>query len=116
MNYWDQTGLGRTVVLRRQPVRIVEGQAEGGYTDAYELVCCDCGDHPGLGYREVPAELQRVRGPYRFAEGIAAYQRHVQRYHGQWANHQPGRATRSQRGSPAWMTRSPGQRPGLRGP
>src|SRR6516165_2305777 len=35
----DQTGLGWTVVLRRQPVRIVAGQAEGGYTDAYELVC-----------------------------------------------------------------------------
>ena len=79
----DQTGLGWTVVLRRQPVRLVEGRAEGGYTDAYELVCCDCGDHPGLDYREIPAGLRRIRGPYRFAEGIAAYQRHVQRYHGQ---------------------------------
>jgi hypothetical protein len=89
MNDGDQTGLGWTVVLRRQPVRIVDGRAEVGYTDVYELVCCDCGDYPGLDYREVPAELQRVRGPYHFVEGIAAYQRHVQRYHGQRANHQP---------------------------
>jgi hypothetical protein len=49
----DQAGLGWTVVLRRQPVRIVAGRAEGGYTDAYELVCCECGDHPDLDYREV---------------------------------------------------------------
>ena len=83
MNDRDQAGLGWTVVLRRQPVRIVEGWQEGGYTDVYELVCCDCGDHPGLDYREVPAELQRIRGPYRFAEGVAAYQLHIQRNHGQ---------------------------------
>ena len=83
MSDQDQTGLGWTVVLRRQPVRIVEGWPEGGYTDVYELVCCDCGDPPGLDYREVPAELQRIRGPYRFAEGVAAYQRHIQRNHGQ---------------------------------
>ena len=82
MNDRDQAGLGWTVVLRRQPVRIVKGWPEGGYTDAYELVCCDCGDHPGLDYREVPAELQRIRGPYQFAEGIAAYQTHVQQHHG----------------------------------
>ena len=46
MNEPDEIGLGWTVVLRRQPVRLVEGRAEGGYTDAYELVCCECGDHP----------------------------------------------------------------------
>ena len=77
----DQTGLGWTVVLRRQPVRIVAGQAEGGYTDAYELVCCECGDHPDLDYREVAPKLQHIRGPYQIAAGIAAYERHVSRYH-----------------------------------
>jgi hypothetical protein len=41
------------VVLRRQPARIVEGEVQGGYTDAFEIVCCDCGDHPDLDYRDV---------------------------------------------------------------
>ena len=53
----DQLGLGWTVVLRRQPVRIVAGRAEGGYTDVYELVCWECGDDPDLDYGEVPPEL-----------------------------------------------------------
>jgi hypothetical protein len=63
MNEPDQTGLGWTVVLRRQPVRLVAGRAEGGYTDAYELVCCECGDHPDADYREVSPELRQIRGP-----------------------------------------------------
>lgn len=46
MNDRDQAGLGWTVVLRRQPARIAEGRAEGGHSDAYELVCRECGDHP----------------------------------------------------------------------
>jgi hypothetical protein len=32
----------------------MDGQPEGGYTGMFEIICCDCGDHPGLGYREVP--------------------------------------------------------------
>ena len=40
-------GHGWTVVLRRMPIRIVAGRQEGGYTDAFEIVCCDCGDDPG---------------------------------------------------------------------
>jgi len=67
---------GWTVVLRRQPVRSVEGQPEGGYTDVFELICCDCGDDPDLDYCEVSPELQRVRGPYPVAAGIAAYEQH----------------------------------------
>ena len=34
-----QPGHGSGVVLRRQPVRIVDGHVEGGYTDMYELLC-----------------------------------------------------------------------------
>jgi len=34
-----QPGHGSGAVLRRQPVRIVEGHVEGGYTDMYELLC-----------------------------------------------------------------------------
>jgi len=67
---------GWTVVLRRQPVRMVEGRAEGGYADVFELICCDCGDDPGLDYREVSPRLQLVRGPYPIAAGVAAYEQH----------------------------------------
>jgi hypothetical protein len=77
----DQPGLGWTVVLRRQPVRIVDGHPEGGYNDAFKIVCCDCGDHPDLDYSEVPPELRQVRGPYSVADGIAAYVAHVGCYH-----------------------------------
>ena len=77
----DQLVDGWTVVLRRQPAHMVEGRPEGGYTDLYEIVCCDCGDHPYLDYREASPELQRVRGPYLVADGIAAYVQHVRLYH-----------------------------------
>jgi hypothetical protein len=80
---YDEPTLGWTVVLRRQPVRIVEGRQEGGYADAYELICCDCGDDPDLDYRDVSPELQRVRGPYTLAAGIAAYGMHVGLQHSQ---------------------------------
>jgi hypothetical protein len=72
----DQRGDGWTVVLRRQPARMVAGQPEGGYADVFELICCDCGDDPGLDYREVSPKLQLVRGPYPIADGVAAYEHH----------------------------------------
>ena len=72
-----QPGHGRTTSLRRQPARIVEGRAEGGYTDAFELICCDCGDHPYLDYSEVSARLQRIRGPYPMRAGLAAFENHL---------------------------------------
>jgi hypothetical protein len=77
----DRPGHGWTVVLRRQPVRMVDGRPEGGYTDAFEIVCCDCGDHPDLDYSDVSPELRQVRGPYLIADGIAAYRAHVGLYH-----------------------------------
>ena len=77
----DQPRDGWTVVLRRQPASMVEGRPEGGYTDLYEIVCCDCGDHPYMDYREVSPALQRVRGPYPVADGITAYVQHVRLYH-----------------------------------
>jgi hypothetical protein len=58
----DQPGGGWTVVLRRRPARVVEGRPEGGYTDAFEIICCDCGDHPDLDYSEVSPERQRSAG------------------------------------------------------
>jgi len=73
-------GYDWTLVLRRQPARIVDGQPQGGYTDVFELICCDCGDDPDLDYRHVPSGLQQIRGPYPIVAAIAAYERHV-RHH-----------------------------------
>jgi hypothetical protein len=83
MRTCDQPALGWTLVLRRQPVRTVESWPEDGYTDVFELICCDCGDHPDLDYRDLSAELQRIRGPYPLATGIAAYGKHLA------LNHEP---------------------------
>ena len=77
MTTGDLPSHGWTVVLRRQPVRMVEGQPEGGYTDLFEIICCDCGDDPDLDYHDVSPELQRIRGPYPIAAGVAAYRKHV---------------------------------------
>jgi hypothetical protein len=72
-----QPGHGMTASIRRQPVRIVEGRREGGYGDAFEIVCCDCGDHPYWDYSEISPSLQRIRGPYTvMAAGLAAYEQH----------------------------------------
>jgi hypothetical protein len=87
----DQPALGWTVVLRRQPARIVEGRPEGGYTNAFELICCACGDHPDLDYRDISAELQRIRGPYPIAAGVAAYKKHLELRHRRQPAHQAGR-------------------------
>ncbi len=72
-----QPGHGPTAVLRNQPVRIVDGRAEGGYNDVYELICPSCGDRPDLDYFEVPPRLQWLRGPRTLEEGVAAYGRHL---------------------------------------
>src|SRR5215472_5950197 len=74
---FGRPGRDWTVVLRRQPARIVAGQAEGGYTDVFEIICCDCGDDPDLDYRDVPPVLQRIRGAYPIAAGVAAYEQHL---------------------------------------
>jgi hypothetical protein len=77
---FGRPGVDWTLVLRRQPSRIVAGRAEGGCTSLYEIICCDCGDDPGLDYREISTELQRIRGPYQLAAGITAYEDHRGRH------------------------------------
>jgi hypothetical protein len=73
-----QLGHGITASIRRQPARMVEGRREGGYRDAFEVVCCDCGDHPYWDYSEISPSLQRIRGPYTtMAAALAAYDRHL---------------------------------------
>jgi len=69
-----------TVVLRRRPARMVDGDPVGGYTDLFEIVCCDCGDDPRLDYREVSPELQQIRGPYTISAGARAYVKHVDQH------------------------------------
>jgi len=75
-----------TLGLRRLPA----GDADGGrgHDDAaeYELICRYCGDDPRLGYCEVPAGLQQVRGPYRLKAGIEAFLEHDQ-------SHEPSPST-----------------------
>ena len=72
-----QPGHGSTAFWRNQPVRIVDGRVEGGYTDLFELICPDCGDHGDLDYSEVSRRLQRLRGPHTLEAGLAAYHVHL---------------------------------------
>lgn len=84
MKVIDERGRNWTVVLRRMPAPSVAGEPASGYTNAFEIVCCDCGDDPDLAYRDVSPELQRIRGPYRpITAGTAAYEEHI-------AGHCPG--------------------------
>jgi hypothetical protein len=50
---------------------------EGGYTDAYELICPSCGDNPYLDFVDIPPQLQRLRGSYVLAAAVAAYEEHL---------------------------------------
>jgi hypothetical protein len=72
-----QPGHGRAARLRRQPFRLVNGRAEGGYTDAFEVICPGCGDNPDLDYSEVSPWLQGLRGPRTIKEGLAVYVEHT---------------------------------------
>lgn len=77
---FGRPGIDWTLVLRRQPSRMIAGRVEGGYTSLFEIICCECGDDPGLDYREIPLQLQRIRGPYQLVTGIAAYEDHRARH------------------------------------
>ena len=73
-----QLGHGMTASIRRQLIRIVEGGEEGGFRAAFEVVCCDRGDHPYWDYSEISLSLQRIRGPYTtMAAALAAHDRHL---------------------------------------
>ena len=73
-----QRGHGIAASIRRQPVLFAEGAKEGGFRDAFEVICCDCGDHLYWDYSEIPLSLQRIRGPYpTMATALAAYDQHL---------------------------------------
>jgi hypothetical protein len=78
---YEQPALGWTVVLRRRPVRSAEDGAQGGYNNMFEIICCECGDHPDRDYRDVSPRLQRIRGPYPIAVGVTAYEEHLKLDH-----------------------------------
>jgi len=67
-----------TAILRAQPVRMIDGHADGGYTGRYEVICPACGDDPNLSYDQVPPELQKIRGPREtLLNGLAALDVHT---------------------------------------
>jgi hypothetical protein len=72
-----QPGHGRTAFVRRQPVRIVDGRVEGGYTGLFEFICPGCGDNPYVDYSEVPSRLQWLRGPLTLEAALEAYDKHL---------------------------------------
>ena len=72
-----QPGHGRTAFVRRQPVRIVDGHVEGGYTDMFELICPGCGDNPYVDYSETPPQIQWLRGPLTLKAALKAYDKHL---------------------------------------
>ncbi len=76
---------GWTLVLR-QPARIADSRADGPCIDAFELICCNCGDHPDLDYREISPKLQLIRGPYPIAAGVAAYEQHLRLHQAETAD------------------------------
>ena len=61
------------IALRRTPPGSGNSQPEDHSTDTFEIICRECGDDPALGYQEVSAELQQIRGPYTFSAGSAAF-------------------------------------------
>ena len=68
---------GSTMTLRRQKARTVDGHPDGGYTDAFEIICSDCGDDPQQDYRDVQPRLQHLRGPYLLGAGVRQYEAHI---------------------------------------
>ena len=63
--------------MRRQPVRIVDGRFEGGYTGVFEVICPGCGDNPYVDYAEIPPRLQWLRGPRTLEAALEAYDEHL---------------------------------------
>jgi hypothetical protein len=72
-----ELGHGLGAILRRGPALGAHDEAEGGHAYLFELICFDCGDNPGLDYSQVPARLQRIRGPRTMETAWTAYERHL---------------------------------------
>jgi hypothetical protein len=71
-----QPGHGDESIVRNQPARIVNGRAEGGYNETYEVICPSCGDSPDLDYAEISLGLQWLRGPHTLEVALAVFHEH----------------------------------------
>jgi anti-anti-sigma factor len=69
------------VTLRRQPARLSTGHAGSG-TRTFEIICRQCGDDPGLDYRQLSPGLRQIRGPYLLKAGIEAFLEHQDHHDG----------------------------------
>lgn len=98
MTVSDQPKRDEALRLRRLD-GVSNGRPEDGRTDEYELICSDCGDDPRRAFREVPAELQQVRGPYPLIAGIEAFTEHSESH---------GNLSRGARAVLAGPARNPG--------
>jgi hypothetical protein len=63
--------------IREQPVRPASAddhrRRKPRGSGRYEIICIACGDDPDRDYSALPADIQRVRGPYPtmdFARGV----------------------------------------------
>jgi hypothetical protein len=72
-----QPGHGRMAFVRRQPVRIVDGRVEGGYTSTFELIRSQLRRPSVLDYSEVRPRLQWLGGPCTLEAGLAEYDKHL---------------------------------------
>ena len=66
-----------SMTLRRRKAHTVGGNLDGAYSDAFEIICSDCGDDPRRDYQDVPPRLQRLRGPYSLDTGVTQYEAHL---------------------------------------
>ena len=55
--------------LRHQRVLLVKARLGDGYTGAFEVICCDCGNHTSLGYSQVPGPAAVAPRPVRHDRG-----------------------------------------------
>jgi hypothetical protein len=70
-------GQGSTMTLRRQKAHAADGNPDGGYTDAFEIICGYCGDDPQQDYQDAPPRLQYLRGPHLLDVGVKQYEAHI---------------------------------------
>ena len=71
-----------TVSLRRKPASPGNSNHGDPGSDTYEIICRICGDDPALDHQQIPAELQKIRGPYTLSDGITAFTRHNEFHNG----------------------------------
>jgi hypothetical protein len=115
-----QPGHGSTAFVRRQPVRIVDGRAEGGYTDVFEFICPGCGDNPHVDYSDIPSRLQWLRGPRTLQAALEVYDKHLEPFPGSNGSSasslgSPRAAGAVSRRDHGWRRADPGRSP-ARGP